>query len=63
MLHKISELCNKVDVVKKQSDKLYKLKYENKKTIERDAEIDFLISDIQYLCKNIANDKSKYEKD
>lgn len=63
MLHKISELCNKVDVVKKQSDKLYKLKYENKKTTERDAEIDFLISDIQYLCKNIANDKSKYEKD
>lgn len=63
MLHKISELCNKVDVVKQQSNKLYKLKYENKKTVERDAEIDFLISDIQYLCRNIANDKSQYEKD
>ena len=37
MLHKISDFCLKVDGLKKTSDKLYNLKYNNPKTPERDA--------------------------
>ena len=37
MLHKISDFCLKVDGLKKTSDNLYNLKYNNPKTPERDA--------------------------
>ena len=36
MLHRIADLCKKIDGIKIQSDKLYDLKYNNPKTIERD---------------------------
>lgn len=62
MLHKISDFCKKIDVIKKQSDKLYKLKYETSKSKSRDADIDFLISDIQTMCLVVANDKTDYKK-
>jgi hypothetical protein len=39
MLHKISDFCNKIDGLKKTSDRLYNLKYNNIKTPERDAEV------------------------
>ena len=62
MLHRIADLCKKIDGIKIQSDKLYDLKYNNPKTPERDIEIDNLIADIQIQCKLVANDKGKYER-
>ena len=62
MLHRIADLCKKIDGIKKQSDKLYDLKYNNPKTSERDAEIDNLISDIQTQCLLVASDKGSYER-
>ena len=62
MLHKISDFCLKVDGVKKTSDRLYNLKYNNPKTPERDMQIQDLIDDIQATCKLIANDKQPYDK-
>ena len=62
MIHKISDLCKKIDGLKAMSDKLYNIKYNNPKTPERDAEVDHLISDIQATCRLIANDKMPYTK-
>ena len=62
MLHRIADLCKKIDGIKKQSDKLYNLKYNNPKTSERDAEIDNLISDIQTQCLLVASDNGSYER-
>ena len=41
---------------------LYKLKYQLPKSKERDIQVDNLITDIQSMCKLIANDKTKYKK-
>jgi hypothetical protein len=61
MLHKISEMCDKVSVIYGKSLKLRELKYdENSKASKH--EIDELVSDIQSLCREIANDTSKYVK-
>ena len=61
MLHKISELCDKIDSVKAMSDKLRKRKYGPVKVptvvIREDIE------SIQAECLLIANDKSKYTKE
>ena len=62
MIHKISDLCKKIDGLKTLSTKLYELKYNNPKTPERDAEVNHLIEDIQATCRLIANDKMPYTK-
>jgi hypothetical protein len=62
MLHKVSDFCKKIESIKNMSDKLYHLKYNTSKSLERDAEINYLIEDIQLQCKLIANDKSKYDR-
>ena len=62
MLHRIADLCKKIDSIKSQSDKLYNLKYNNPKTEARDIEIDNLIADIQSQCLLVSNDKGPYEK-
>lgn len=62
MLHKVSELCFKIEAIKKLSDMLYKLKYQTPKSKNRDVQVDNLILDIQSMCKSIANDKTKYNK-
>jgi len=62
MLHRISDLCKKIDGIKSVSDRLYNLKYNNPKTPERDAEVNHLIEDIQFQCKLIANDKGEYDR-
>jgi len=62
MLHRISDLCKKIDGIKTVSDRLYNLKYNNPKTPERDIVVDNLIEDIQMQCRLIANDKSKYDR-
>ena len=59
MLHKISQFCDKIDNLKRMSDKLRTMKYDNPKASEE--EIDNMISDIQSECLLLANDKSKYE--
>ena len=60
MLHKISQLCDKVDSLKKPADHLRFLKYgENKAPREI---IDNTIASIQAECLLIANDKSNYNE-
>ena len=61
MLHKISEMCDKVSVIYDKSLKLRELKY-HKDTKASKQEIDELVADIQSLCREIANDTSKYVK-
>ena len=61
MIHKISELCDKVDVLKNKADKLRKVKYNSKEKVPT-VIIDEQISDIQMICNVIAIDKTKYEK-
>tara|TARA_R110000796_G_scaffold20217_4_gene60368 strand:+ start:1327 stop:1515 length:189 start_codon:yes stop_codon:yes gene_type:complete len=62
MLHKVSELISKIESIRKLADMLYKLKYQSPKSKERDIQVDNLITDIQSMCKLIANDKTKYKK-
>ena len=62
MLHRISDLCKKIDGIKTVSDRLYNLKYNNPKTKERDVEINALIDDIQYQCLLVAKDNAPYDK-
>ena len=60
MLHKISQLCDKIDSLKKTADNLRLLKYgENKAPREI---IDDTIASIQAECLLIANDKSNYNE-
>ena len=60
MLHKISELCNKIDSLKRTADHLRFLKYGETKA-PRDV-IDNTIATIQAECLLIANDKSDYNE-
>ena len=62
MIHKISELCQKIDGIKKVSDNLYNIKYNQPKTPERDAEVNALIEDIQLQCKLVVFDKGEYDR-
>ena len=45
MIHKISDLCKKIDGLKTISDRLYNTKYNQPKTPERDAEVNNMIED------------------
>ena len=66
MYHKISSMCDKIRVIYDKSEQLRIMKYGHpddptfKKSDKSD--IDFLIKDIQTLCREIANDKGKYNK-
>ena len=62
MIHKISELCKKIDGLKRMSDDLYDLKYNNPKTPERDAQVQHMIEDIQATCRLVGNDIRPYDK-
>ena len=62
MIHKVSDLCKKVDGLKIISDRLYNTKYNHPKTPERDAEVNAMVDDIQATCKLIANDTKPYDK-
>jgi len=62
MIHKISDLCKKIDGLKTISDRLYNTKYNQPKTTSRDAEVNNMIEDIQATCKLIANDNKPYDK-
>ena len=60
MLHKISQLCDKIDSLKKSADHLRELKYGPDKA-PREI-IDDKIASIQAECLLIANDKSDYNE-
>lgn len=60
MLHKISEMCDKIDSIKKDADRLRELKYGTNKA--SNAEIDNLITQIQSDCYLVSQDKSPYKK-
>jgi len=65
MLHKISQLCDKVNVMYSKSMNLRRLKYgvpKRNRTNEQEHQIDELIQDIQALARDIANDRQAYEK-
>jgi len=60
MLHKISQMCDKIDSIKRDADRLRKMKYgENKHST---TEIDNLIAQIQSDCYLISQDRSPYAK-
>ena len=60
MLHKISEMCDKIDSIKKDADRLRELKYGSNKVTK--VEIDNLIAQIQSDCYLVSQDKSPYTK-
>tara|TARA_X000000950_G_scaffold231337_1_gene279849 strand:+ start:5188 stop:5376 length:189 start_codon:yes stop_codon:yes gene_type:complete len=62
MLHKISDMCNKVEVIYKKSEELRKLKYDTPKEARDETQVDFLIQDIQTLCREIGFDRGEYNK-
>ncbi len=65
MLHKISQLCDKVNVMYDKSMNLRRLKYDIPKgdrTNEQEHLINELVQDIQALARDIANDRQMYEK-
>lgn len=62
MLHRISDLCKKIDGIKIMSDRLYDKKYNQPKTPERDAEVNNMIEDIQMQCALISKDKGNYDR-
>jgi len=60
MLHKISDLCNKIDGLKQTSDRLKNAKYGPVK--QDTTTINHLVEQIQAECLTIAMDKSEYWK-
>jgi len=65
MYHKISSMCDKVRVIYEKAEELRIAKYGHKDDFtkkESDDDINRRIKDIQSLCREIANDKGKYNK-
>ena len=65
MYHKISSMCDKVRVIYKKSEELRIAKYGHSDDVlqkESDEDINCKIRDIQQMCREIANDKGKYNK-
>ena len=60
MNHKISEFCDKIDSIKKMSDRLRDMKYGPLGASK--MEIDVMIETIQADCLLVASDKGKYVK-
>ena len=60
MLHKISQMCDKIDGIKKDADRLRELKYGDVKG--SNLEIDNLIAQIQADCYLVSQDRSAYTK-
>ena len=62
MLHKISQMCDKVSVIYEKSLNLRRMKYDTPKEQQNKAMIDEMVADIQALARDIANDTGKYQK-
>ena len=66
MQHKISQLCDKVNVMYEKSMNLRRLKYDIPKEVrsnDQEAMIDILVDDIQALASDIAYDRLPYKKE
>lgn len=66
MQHKISEMCEKVNVMYEKAMNLRRLKYDIPKDVrteEQNKLIDWLVADIQQLARDIAYDTRPYEKE
>ena len=59
MLHKISEMCDLINVIHVKSETLRQAKYSKKET---KAEIDYRVADLQAMCRQVANDSQTYVK-
>lgn len=62
MLHKISEMCDVVNVMYEKSMNLRRLKYDTPKDKRNEAMIQVLVDDIQALALQIASDKAPYKR-
>ena len=62
MIHKISEMCDKITVIYTKSNQLRTEKYVVPKELRDEAKIQYLIDDIKALSRAIANDTDKYTK-
>ena len=64
MLHKISDMCNKVEVIYRKSEELRKLKYDTPKETRDETQVEFLNFIIYLFCWKSSNLKiwrlSKY---
>ena len=60
MLHKISEMCDLIDVIHNKAKTLREAKYGGAK--ETKAELDYRVADIQAMCRQIAHDRQTYVK-
>ena len=66
MQHKISDLCDKVNVMYEKSMNLRRLKHDVPKEVrtpEQEQLIDVLVADIQSLASDIAHDRQPYSKE
>ena len=62
MQHKISQFCDKIDVMHEKSIILRRLKYDTPKDKQDDVMIRVLIEDIQALALDIASDRTPHPK-
>ena len=62
MLHKISQMCDKITVMYEKSMNLRRMKYDVPKEQQNKQLIDELVADIQALARDIAHDTSPYQK-
>ena len=62
MLHKISQMCDRIKVMYEKSEELRRLKYDVPKEEQKQYEIDELVLDNQALARSIANDTMPYNK-
>ena len=62
MLHKVSQMCDKISVMYEKSMNLRRMKYDTPKEDQDTYQIDILIEDIQALARDIANDTQPYQK-
>ena len=66
MYHKVSSMCDKIRVIYDKSEQLRIAKYghqdDETSRVSSQIEIDTMIRDIQQMCREIANDKGKYNK-
>ena len=62
MQHKISEFCDKINVMYEKSMLLRRLKYDTPKEKQDSAHIKVLVEDIQALAADIAYDRSLHPK-
>lgn len=62
MIHKVSDLCDKITVIYEKSMNLRRMKYDTPKEKQEPEMIQYLIDDIQHLCRMIGADTDKYQK-